>query len=108
MAVNTVFSSTTTASDEALIAEIAPAMLVKLREDGMAKGAAWAVVLMLLYGGFSKTDWGGFELYATPLYQWLLLPFLLAALSLPHFIKRRGVLVEVRYRRQNGKWRWER
>lgn len=97
-----------TRTDAELIADIAPAMLIKLREDGSAKGAVGAFLMMMLWANFSKTGWGQIEFQATPLWQWLVLPLLLIAVALPFYSKRRSILVEVRYRRQHGKWRWER
>jgi hypothetical protein len=97
-----------TRTDAELIADIAPAMLIKLREDGMGKGAVWSFLPMMLWTAFTKPHWGQIELDATPLWQWVVLPLLIAAVAMPYFFKHRSVLVEVRYRRQHGKWRWER
>jgi hypothetical protein len=95
-----------TKSDAELIAEIAPPMLAKLREDGELKGAFCSVIPLLLFVSFFRWELVG--PLQTQLKSWVILLLILLALALPFFFKRRSVLNEVRYRRQHGKWRWER
>lgn len=83
-------------------------MLVKLREDGLAKGGVWSFLLIMFWTSLSKTQWGQTELASTPFGNWLVLSFIPVAFALLFYFKRRSVLVEIRYRRQHGKWRWER
>jgi hypothetical protein len=104
-----------TRTDAELIAEIAPAMLAKLRLDGSARGTATAVALLLALQAIywpivAQQNLKPFADRAD------LLPYCFGGLgivvvlqiALPHVFKRRNVLNEVRYRRQHGKWRWER
>jgi hypothetical protein len=107
------FSETKTDAD--LTAEIAPAMLIKLREDGSARGGAlWAslfsawLVFSQVYWNEARLDPKQYSETISAFYMWAIVPIGLAALGLHFYFKRRSVTVEVRYRRQHGKWRWER
>ena len=104
-----------TRTDAELIADIAPAMLAKLREDGIAKGASMGSVfllaLMLLFVG--NLAYPGVESAlsvpaTSDLFFWGLGVTVVLQIALPLYFKRRSVLNEVRYRRHHGKWRWER
>jgi hypothetical protein len=104
-----------TKTDAELIAEIAPAMLVKLREEGSARGAHFAGTLLLAWLLFSSFYWSEVRLDPTQysettsdLYMWAILPLVLLSICAQFYFKRRSVLTEVRYRRRHGKWRWDR
>jgi hypothetical protein len=104
-----------TKTDAELVADIAPAMLRKLREDGAAKGGHLGTVLIFAWLMLSNLYWAGVRLDSSQysettsaFYIWAILPIGLAAVGLHFYFKRRSVAVEVRYRRQRGKWRWER
>jgi hypothetical protein len=103
-----------TRTDAELIAEIAPPMLVKLRQDGIAKGASTGSVfflaLMLLFVGnlaYPNVESALSVPATSDLFFWGFGVTIALQIALPFFFKRRSVLVEVRYRRQHGKWRWE-
>jgi hypothetical protein len=87
-------------SDKNLLAEISPAMLKKLRDDGRAEGF-WIALLVGVVLHLDTADpelaiaFGG-------------VASILALIALPIYFRRRKVWVEVIYRRQHGKWRWER
>lgn len=93
-----------TKSDAELTAEIAPAMLVKLREDGTARGYAMGGILFALLMVWFLAD----RTESSSYFYWGLGVTVILQVSLPLFFKRRSVTNEVRYRRQHGKWRWER
>lgn len=104
-----------TSTDAEFIAEIAPPMLVKLREDGLAKGASLSFFLIIAYGSITQLYWNSVRLDPTrysgtiaDLHVLAILPIGLVAIGLPYYFKRRNVRNEIRYRRQHGKWRWER
>jgi hypothetical protein len=104
-----------TKTDAELIEEIAPAMLIRLREDGKARGAHVAGTLLMAWLLFSHFYWDEVRLdptqYSTTtsdLYLWAILPLGLIMICAHFYFKRRSVLTEVRYRRHHGKWRWER
>jgi hypothetical protein len=103
-----------TRTDAELIADIAPAMLIKLRADGTAKGAEWGSTLNLLWMCWFLGDLAVRNLQPTAdrlgpwsYFLWGLSVTAALQIALPFFFKRRSVLNEVRYRRQHGKWRWE-
>jgi uncharacterized membrane protein HdeD (DUF308 family) len=96
-------------ADQALIAEISPAMMQKLRRDWRQNSVAFGLLFLLagkyLLGqnatsminetvftvcGVSNLFFGG--------------AFLIAA----YFGRTLGVREELKFRRDNGKWRWER
>ena len=104
-----------TRTDAELIAEIAPAMLIKLREDGASKAGYFGTVLFFawlmlsnLHGRTAGVDQTQYSESVSALYRWAPLLLLLAAIGLIFYFRRQSVAVEVRYRRQHGKWRWER
>lgn len=104
-----------TKTDAELIAEIAPAMLVKLRKDGSDRGAALGSTLFMCLGIWLLGDMAVQNLEPITMRPGPSLYFLyglgigaVLQIALPLFFKRRSVLNEVRYRRQHGKWRWER
>jgi hypothetical protein len=100
-------------SDKNLLAEISPAMLKKLRDDGRAEGfwiALLVGVVSFLYG-HARLD--AVLLHLDTADPELAIAFggvasILALIALPIYFRRRKVWVEVIYRRQHGKWRWER
>jgi len=101
-------------SDAALVAEIAPAMLAKLRKDGSFRGGTLGSSLFCLWTVFFMADLALQNRDATArMASMTTLLWALAAVSatsfvLPFYFKKRSVAAEVRYRRQHGKWRWER
>ena len=102
-----------TRTDAELIADIAPAMLIKLREDGVAKGSSWGTVLFLLWQIFFFSDLALGRLnpndrfFAPEVYLWAIPVQVACWIVLHYYFKRRSVSVEIQYRRQHGKWRWE-
>jgi hypothetical protein len=114
MTVETSAATSLSSTDKALIAEIAPPMLIKLREDGLAKGAYVGGGLLLCLSVLSLSQSQLNRLDPTSPSSWhsyfngICLFVGLVGFLLPFFFRRRNVAVEIRYRRQHGKWRWER
>jgi hypothetical protein len=102
----------TTSIDDPLVADIAPAMLAKLERDGRSKGSliasASVVVAIALEQNLREVSrsshgvawaiWGMSALAAAAV----------ALAVLPPYLKKKSVLTELDFRRQHGKWRWDR
>jgi hypothetical protein len=108
----TLTSARNSSTDDALIAEIPAAMLEKLREDSRKdlKSSSFAIMFcgMLLATGKHTDLFGSYANLA-----FMLLGVVLIVLGLSRFIKARRpsdelVQVELKYRHEHGKWRWER
>ena len=101
-------------TDAELIADIAPAMLIKLRGDGVAKASWWGTVSFLLFQVFFLTDLfrdrvnRNDRFFAPEVYVLAFGALGVCWIALHYYLKRRSVLAEVRYLRHHGKWRWER
>jgi hypothetical protein len=97
-------------ADQALIAEISPAMMQKLHGNWRQSGTAFG--LLFLFGGFHLI--GQTKPFALFSENWLtifgVLNLLLgaSALCMAHFGRSLAVYEELKYRRVHGKWRWER
>jgi hypothetical protein len=86
--------------------EIAPAMLTKLRRDGSVKGGLIAVGFFLVWLCLFQVQL--VESGASQVFLWGLVVLFALLVILAIYFRRRGVSIEVRYRREHGKWRWER
>jgi hypothetical protein len=100
----------TTPSDDELIAEIAPAMLAKLKQDGTTRGQSMGGQIMI--AGLLLSSMGHKD---SPFEVWLLLATVVLCFGsaaglifLPGLFWKRYVAAEVRYRRLHSKWRWDR
>ena len=96
------------ASDDALIAEIAPAMRKKLEHDGFVKGVQFAVSLIALSLALQQLMLRSEYEYRFAVMFAGIAVAMVALAAFPVFLKKRSVATELRYRRQYGKWRWER
>ena len=103
-------TSSPSSTDQALIAEIALPMLEKLKRDGKDRGLGHGSMLQMLISvglliHIYNPDWH------PEIFDWY--PYLIGAvfltwLILPWYFGKRSVAAELTYRRQHGKWRWER
>jgi hypothetical protein len=99
----------TSSDDAALIAEIAPAMKEKLRRDGYGRGLAIGLQVLFLTMLVSRQI-GDMESIAHPM-QFIVALSVMAIgvlVLLPLYMRKIGLSSELRYRRQHGKWRWDR
>ena len=99
-------------SDEELVAEIPVAMLEKLREDSRKELRSSSLFLMFC-GMFLVTGKNSDFLGSYTDLVFLLSGLVFIVLGLSRFFKSERpsdemVQAEVKYRRQHGKWRWER
>lgn len=103
--------ATSAPSDEALIAEITPAMLTKLKADSRQQAISQGFVFMFLavfvFPNFAKQFDGWLGVSAILL---ALAFFIFAVVTMfRSFFGQPSVLRdELAYRRRHGKWRWER
>jgi hypothetical protein len=100
--------SSATGDDAALLSEIAPAMRKKLELDGVQRGIMTANTLIALAVVVGQARWHAGFAYQSELSFGALGIAVAALCTLPFFLKKRSVSAELRYRRQHGKWRWER
>jgi hypothetical protein len=111
MTIETSTSSPTPGDNEALIAQIPPAMQKKLRRDARTKTRMFGVAAVLVGGQFTS---GRMPVllgeHSAAIFSVLGIVFALGgmALCIASFFRSDGMLwEEVHYRRQQGKWRWE-
>ena len=98
-------------SDETLLAEITPPMLAKLKMDARQQSVGLAFVLMVAGAYFvpdlSKQFDNGFgiplKVLSFAMNICAVVIMFRALLRTPPMLR-----IELRYRRQHGKWRWER
>jgi hypothetical protein len=100
--------SSTSSDDAALLAEIVPAMRKKLEHEGAQRGVMTANTLVVLAAFFGQLMRQSDFTYQTELSFGAIGIAVAALCTLPFFLKKRSVSAEVRYRREYGKWRWER
>jgi hypothetical protein len=118
MTIEAAGSSSTSGTDTALLAEIPPAMLAKLELDGRLYGYLILIVALTIIPTLGLTapitesisaafelGSGGARRLADGGYLFGLFG---GCLFLPWYFKRSCVRAELKYRRQHGKWRWER
>jgi hypothetical protein len=110
-AVTTHAETAPTPSDEALLAEIAPAMLAKLKADsrqqGITTGILFAFINSFVLPAFVKQTDGWLELFLI-LFGIVLCVCTLVTLVRAYIGQPSMLRDELRYRREHGKWRWER
>jgi hypothetical protein len=96
------------ARDQALLDEISPDMMQKLRREWRQSGVA--VGLLLLLGGIHLLRQNGSFAYESLLTSFGVLSLLLSVVLLctACFGQSLAAQEELSYRRQRGKWRWER
>lgn len=110
-------ASSSDSTDQALIAEIAPAMLAKLKLDGSLYGyliliLGLTIIPTLSFPG-SVTEFIAAALRLGPDGPRRVADFVYlfavfgGCLILPWYFKRSSVRAELKYRRRHGKWRWE-
>src|SRR5690242_11404562 len=98
-------------SDEALLAEIAPAMLAKLKADSRRESTSTAFLLMVVGGWFAPNlakqldNIFGLVVFLLGFAAGVgaLVVLVRCYLGQPSMLRD-----ELRYRRQHGKWRWDR
>ena len=91
-------------SDQLLIAEIAPAIRRDLRFWGAIQGGSSGALLLFALLHFAQR-------YGESSILWVMAPMIWGFVGVPAwvwFAQRDAVLRQVRYRRQRGKWRWDR
>jgi hypothetical protein len=105
-------------ADGALIAEIAPPMLDKLKNDGKLYGLLCVATVIFAVREFEV--WGSVKAGIASVLRLgpdsldrvsdigLLVGFLAVFLVGPSYFQWRAIRDELKYRRQHGKWRWER
>lgn len=111
MSVETTGLSSTAAKDADLIAEIAPTMLAKLKADSRQQACSKAFLCVFL-GAFVLPNlakqidgWPGVLLF---LFGIALNIFGIVKIARSYIGQPSMLGDELRYRRQHGKWRWER
>ena len=108
----TTLSSTGALADDSISAEIAPAMLEKLKQDGRNHATSSFVLLMFwaLVSFNSLTPYKDQSFVEAVRIALVLVSIAaaIAGLSSRYFFERYAVGLEVAYRRQRGKWRWDR
>ena len=108
----TTLSSMGALADNSISAEIAPAMLAKLQQDGR-NFATNSFVLLMFWALVSFNcltpykDQSFVEAVRIAL-TLVAIAASIAGLTLRHYFARYTVGMEVAYRRENGKWRWDR
>jgi len=118
MSVETAGPSSAAAKDADLIAEIAPAMLEKLKQDGKLVGSLFAMIVVIAVSNFELSESSKavissvLHLSRDSMNRLGDFSFIFSLLSsfvvLPWYFERRTIKEELKYRRQRGKWRWER
>ena len=101
-------ASSSDSTDQALIAEIAPAMLKKLERDGLEKGILQGLSLIVLSLALQQMMLHSEFKYRFAVMFAGIAVAIVGLAALPVLRKKRNVAGELHYRRQHGKWRWER
>jgi hypothetical protein len=99
--------ASTSIDDSVLISEIAPAMLGRLKREGQTKGVLLALAFSFFIQMVSRQIGDQFS-HVMPIIYATSMVALCGLILLPLYMRKRNVSVEIDYRRQHGKWRWER
>jgi hypothetical protein len=102
-------ASTNSPNNDELSRDIAPAMLAKLRRDGRGKGLAIGLQVVFLTMLVNRQI-GDTESITQPMPIMVALSVVAmgALILLPLYMRKNELSSEFAYRRQHGKWRWER